>query len=128
RPDAERDEIARQRLGRCELDTLLAVAERRFFYDRRVAHRDERRRYVERELPRHLEIRLVDAWKHPARVGRLELRVHVGRAPGGLVERARGVVVRDLAGVFELYVPVAGGEWRIGAQLEQLVAARRDGK
>ena len=122
RPDAERDQVRRQRPGLRKLDALLVALERGLAGDRRVRHRDQRPGHVERQLPRHLVVRLVEARECAARKDRLELGVDVGRVPHGLLERAAGVERVERAGVVDRERPRARLERLGGAELEEVVA------
>ncbi len=105
RPDAERDEIARERPRRREGEPPAAVRVGRLRRDRRVRHGDRALRDVERELPGRLERGLVEARERAARVDRFELGVGVPVAAVLLVKDALRVLGRDAARVFEAQEP-----------------------
>src|SRR6202008_1267074 len=70
--DAERDEVARQRLRLLEADHARPVRTRRLGLDRRVRDGGVPRRNSESQLPGNLVARLVEAGKGPPRIGGLE--------------------------------------------------------
>ena len=73
-PDRERNEIGRQRRRALESDLAPSGVARALRLDRHVRERAHVRGHRQRELPRRLAIRLVEARQHAARIHRLELR------------------------------------------------------
>jgi hypothetical protein len=127
RPDAERDEVARQRLRRRELVAVHAVAEIGVAIGQRVRDCNVAVRHVERQRPRDFRIGLVEAREHATRADRLELREHVRGLVGDFLERAERDERIDLAGILERELDRSGLHRRVGADLEELFAARRRG-
>ena len=97
RADRERDQVARQRLGPREDHLLHPAGLVRLGLDRRVGDGDETLRHVQRELPRDLEARLVEARERPPREDRLELAEHVPVVSFPLSEEALRVLEVEAA-------------------------------
>src|SRR4051794_25993206 len=107
---------------------MLATGEIRLLRDRRIAHRGVAGWYVERQLPGHLGIGLVDAWEHAPRVDRLELCDDIFRARGRLIECPGRLDRRVGARVVDREDDRPDLERRRAANLEQLLASRCDGE
>ena len=124
RPDHERDEVARQRLARRELDALHAVRLVGLAHDLRVAAGNVLFLDVKRQLPRHLVVRLVEARERAARIDRLEERVRVGLGPFGLGVDALALHVIDRCAIRHLDRDRPDRQLLVGDQADELLAAR----
>ena len=77
--DGKRDQIRRQRVCRREPDDLLRRIDIGFGNDRRIRNGDQVAGHAQRQFPRHLESRLVEAGKCLPRGHGLEVRHRVRR-------------------------------------------------
>ena len=126
RPDGECDEVRRQRLGLRETNDLVRLVDRSLGYNRRVRHRDHRTRDAQRELPRYLEARLVEARERLPRGHRLEMRHRVPRIAVLQREDAATRVAILWRPVGERHAVAACGQRRLEREAEKLVAIRGD--
>ena len=126
RADAEGDQVAGQRLSLAEDDALRRALDG-LALDRRVGDGGVCGGDVERELPRHLEARLVEARERGARVEGLELREQVAVVVALAEEDAGAGREIHRPGVFEAQNRVA---WLCGArelEPDEAVATGHDG-
>ena len=84
-------------------------------------------RDVDGNLPRRLEIGLIEAGKGAARVDAFELREEVRLFAVEPLEDAGAALLADLALVDDVDARLAGGEDFGGAQADKIVVARFDG-
>jgi hypothetical protein len=124
--DGERNEIRRQRIGGREADELSTVRDILLRHDGRVRDGRHVARDAERDPPRRLEVRLVEAGKRFPRRYRLELRHRIPRA--AVLERedpsARLAVLRGAVG--EPQPMPAGRQRGLERETQKLLTVRRD--